>query len=411
MNARLCLRLLSSEAIRSLARNKVRTALATLAIMVGVATVIWVVAIGRAGKQKAVGELDKLGDNLIWLEAGSRSASGVRTGNHGMTTLTAKDADAIRKEVPLVARVSENVDGNLQAIYGGRNWSTHFRGVSPEYLEIKKWEIDKGSYFDADQTDHFAMVCVIGETVRRQLFGDESAIGESIRMRDQWFVVIGTLVAKGQGPTGQDQDDTVMLPWTTAMKRITGKDVTWLDDILISAVSTDAIPAATKQIEGLIRERHQIRIGADDDFNIRHPEEIVKAKIKSSETLEMLLTAIASIALIVGGIGIMNVMFASVAQRTNEIGVRVAIGATPSAIQLQFLGEAVMLTLFGGALGVLMSYGGAFLIEEKLGWELSMSRSISFGAVMFSVAVGVFFGYVPAHRAAQLDPIDALRNE
>ncbi|MDB4955162.1 MAG: Macrolide export ATP-binding/permease protein MacB [Myxococcales bacterium] len=411
MNARVCARLLSNEALRSLARNKVRTGLATLAIAVGVATVIWVVGIGRAGKDKAVSELDKLGDNLIWLEAGSRNAAGVRTGSHGQTTLTAKDAEAIRRECPLVAKVSENTDGNLQAVYGGRNWSTHFRGVSPEYLDIKKWEVAEGAFFDGDQMDHFATVAVIGETVRRQLFGDDHAIGEKIRMRGHWFTVIGTLVAKGQGPTGQDQDDTVMLPWTTAMKRLNGKDVTWLDDILLSAVAPEAIPAATAQVEGLVRERHKIAAGADDDFNIRHPEEIVKAKIKSSETLEMLLMALASIALMVGGIGIMNVMFASVAQRTAEIGIRVAIGASPAAIQVQFLGEAVMLTLFGGGLGVLLSYAGAFLIEEKLGWQLSMAPQTSAGAVAFSVTVGVLFGFIPAHRAAQLDPIDALRNE
>jgi putative ABC transport system permease protein len=406
---RLWARLLSLEALAALARNKVRTSLAILAIAVGIATVIWVSAIGRAGKEQALAQLDALGDNLIWIEAGSRSVNGLRSGSHGENTLTARDAAAIRDECPQIARCSENVDGSLQVVAGDHNWNTRFRGVSPDYAEVKKWRIAAGAYFTADQTEHSESVVVIGATVAHQLFGDAPAVGQAIRAGNNWFEIVGVLAPKGPSATGQDQDDTVMMPWTTAQRRIVGKDVTWLDDILCSAATTDAIPAATAEVVSLLRERHHI--DGDDDFNIRHPEELLQAKLKSSKTLERLLLVIASISLMVGGIGIMNVMLASVAQRTREIGVRMAIGARPAAIRLQFFGEAIMLGLIGGALGVLASLAGSSLLESYLGWPLASAPRTSAEAVAFSIAVGVVFGYYPARRAANLDPIDALRSE
>ena len=404
-------RLMTIEALRSLARNKVRTSLAMLAITFGVATVIWFVAIGKAGRDSALAEFDKLGDNLIWLEAGSRQTNGVRTGSHGMNTLTVADAAAIRAECPLVARVSENVDGNLQLIGPNRNWNSHYRGVSPEYREIRAWQMARGEFFTDDQLAHFDHVIVIGETVRRELFDDADGVGEHVRLHGATFEVIGVLAPKGPSATGQDQDDTVMMPWTTAQRYVTGKDVTWLDDILISAASTDQIADATREVTDLIRERHHIALGGEDDFNIRHPEELLKAKLKSTETLGRLLLAIASIALLVGGIGIMNMMLAAVAQRTREIGLRGAIGARPSAIRVQFLGEAVMLTAIGGALGVALANLAAPVISDKLGWPMVMAPRASVLACGFAVAVGVAFGLYPASRAARLDPIDALRTE
>jgi putative ABC transport system permease protein len=411
MQLRVVVRLMIIEAVRALARNLVRSGLAMLGIAVAVAIVITVVALGRASVEASEAELDKLGDNLVWVEAGSRNVAGARTGTHGMNTLTARDADAIRDEVPLIKDVSENVDGGFLVIYGDRNWRTRWRGVALVYQTIKRWELVAGAYFDDEQTEYAARVVVIGETVRRELFAGVDPVGETVRIGDVGFEVIGVLAPKGQSPSGQDQDDTVMMPWTTAMKRIVGKDQTWLDDILCSARSPDAIKPATAQISELLRQRHHIEPGAEDDFNVRHPEELLQARIKTSNTLRLLLLTLASIAMAVGGIGVMNVMLASVSQRITEIGLRCAVGARPSAIQLQFLGEAVVLSLVGGGLGVVLGELSAWLFEDKLGWRLAMSAEINVAAVLASLVVGVVFGLYPAVRAARVDPIVALRTE
>jgi putative ABC transport system permease protein len=411
MQLRVVVQLTVVEAVRALSRNLVRSGLAVLGIAVAVAIVITVIALGRASIEASEAELDKLGDNLVWIEAGSRNVAGARTGTHGMTTLTARDADAIREEIPLIKDVSENVDGGFLVIYGDRNWRTRWRGVAPVYQRIKRWKLAAGAFFDDDHTEHAARVVVIGETVRRELFSGVDPIGETVRIGDIGFEVIGVLAPKGQSPTGQDQDDTVMMPWITAMKRIVGKDQTWLDDILCSAASADAIKPVTAQISELLRQRHHIEPGAEDDFNVRHPEELLQARIKTSNTLRLLLLGLASIAMMVGGIGVMNVMLASVSQRIAEIGLRCAVGARPSAIQLQFLGEAVVLALLGGGLGVVLGELSGYVFQDKLGWKLAMSPDISAVAVLASVAVGVVFGLYPAVRAARVDPIVALRTE
>ncbi|MEP6860501.1 MAG: ABC transporter permease [Deltaproteobacteria bacterium] len=407
---RLVLRLLTIEPLRALARNKVRALLAILGIMIGVATVIAVIAIGHAGTSQALSALDALGENLVWIEAGSRNANGVRTGSHGMETLVPGDAQAIRDECPLIARCSENIDGRIQVIGEAGNWLTQFRGVSPEYLSVRRWDVARGEFFTDDDVVHATPVLVIGATVASKLFGDEDPIGGRIRINKSQFTVVGVLAAKGQSATGQDQDDTIMMPWTTTRARIVGKFQTWLDDILCSAVDSSAIKTAGIQVGELLRDRHRIATGADD-FNIRHPEDLAKAKIKSAETLERLLLVIGSLAMMVGGVGIMNVMLASVAQRTTEIGIRVAIGARPSAIRLQFLGEAMMLTAIGGGLGVLLGATTSPAIARMLGWEITMSPRASVIAFVSAVAVGVFFGFYPALRASRLDPIEALRAE
>ncbi|MGE5183927.1 MAG: ABC transporter permease [Acidobacteriota bacterium] len=411
MHPRTLLRLLLIEPVRALARNKVRSGLAMLGITSGVATVIWVIAIGRAGTASALSALDNLGDNLVWIEAGSRNAAGVRTGTHGMNTLVPADADAIRREVPLIVKVSENVDGRIQVIYGGANWNTQYRGVGPDYRDIRKWEVVRGEFFNNEDVRTARTVLVIGDTVRRRLFGDDDPLGEKIRINSSLFEIVGVLAPKGQTSTGYDLDDTVMMPWTTAMRRVVGKNQTWLDDILCSAVSTERIRAAGVQASALLRERHHIAPGAEDDFNIRHPEDLLKARVKSAETLELLLVALALMSLVVGGIGIMNVMLASVSQRTAEIGLRMAIGAAPDAIRLQFLGEAVVLTTLSGGLGVLLAISVAPYVGDALGWRLAMSSRVDALALVFAASVGICFGMYPAVRASRLDPIVALRKD
>jgi putative ABC transport system permease protein len=409
MHVRLAARLLTLEAIRSLARNKLRSALAMLGIAAGVATVIGVMAISRAGTAQALAALDDLGDNLVWIEAGSRNANGVRTGSHGMETLVPADAEAIRRDAPRIARVSENVDGRVQVIYGGNNWNTQYRGISPDYMHVRKWQLSRGRYVEDEDVERARTVIVIGDTVRRKLFGDDDPIGEKIRIGKSMFEVVGVLAVKGQSATGGDQDDTVMMPWTTAFRRVARQ--TWLDDIVCSAVTTDQIREAGDEVAAVLRERHHIQPGAEDDFNIRHPEDLLKAKVESARTLQRLLVAIALMSLLVGGIGIMNVMLAAVAQRKQEIGIRIAVGARPAAIQLQFLAEAVVLTTTSGALGVVLGICGAPTIASMLEWRIAMSPAVDVLALLFAVGVGVAFGFYPAWRASQLDPIAALRLE
>jgi putative ABC transport system permease protein len=400
---------LLGSSLRALLRNKLRSLLTVLGITIGIAAVICVVAIGKAGQARVEQQLNNLGDNFVWIEAGGRAVNGVRTGPRGTNTLTLGDAAAIKNQIPLIKSVSPNVDASSQVVYGNQNWFTTYRGVSPEYFDIKRWVVDQGSVFTADDIERAADVCVIGRTVRDQLFGAEDPLGQVIRLRTLPCKVVATLRPKGLSVSGQDQDDTIILPYTTAQKKLLG--VTWLDDILSSAVSQDVVKLAGQQAGALLRDRHHLRPEEEDDFNIRNPEDVIEAQIEASHTLTLLLVAIASISLVVGGIGIMNVMLVSVTERTREIGVRVAVGATEESIQLQFLGESVMLSLVGGAAGVLIGIGGSFFLGHTLGWPMQMSVESVLVAALFSVAVGVFFGYYPARKASLLDPIEALRYE
>ncbi|MCA1825951.1 MAG: ABC transporter permease [Myxococcales bacterium] len=399
------------HAIRSLVRNKLRSVLAAIAIMIGIGAVVCVVAIGRAGSKRAEDALQSLGDNFVWIEAGSRAPSGVRTGSHGTTSLTVEDAQAIARDVPLIKRVTPNVDGRAQVVYGNRNWNTHWRGINQEYFDIRHWPVGRGAPFLEDDVAHVRSIVLLGQTVRQKLFGDEDPIGKVVRINEQLFTVTGVLAIKGQSAMGQDQDDTVILPWTTAQRKLRGKNQYWLDDILCSAAAPEALNPAIADVISLLRQRHHIRPGAEDDFNVRRPDEIIEAQIETSHTLETLLISIAAIALVVGGIGVMNVMLVSVTERTREIGVRLAVGATEKAVQLQFLGEAVMLTLFGGVFGVLLGGAGCFAIARILGWSVSVPPDALVIAPLCSIAVGLFFGFYPARVAARLDPIEALRHE
>jgi putative ABC transport system permease protein len=393
----------------ALLRNKMRSALTVLGITIGIGAVICVVAIGNAGQAQVEQQLNNLGDNFVWIEAGGRAVNGVRTGTHGTKSLTLADAVAVKTQVPLIKNVSPNVDGQVQIIYGNQNWFTTYRGVSPEYFDIKRWFVQEGAAFTQDDVDRAADVCAIGRTVREQLFRGEDPIGKVMRVKDLPCTVVATLQPKGLSVSGQDQDDTIIMPYTTVQKKIKG--ITWLDDILCSAVSQNAVKLAGQQAAALLRDRHHLRPEEEDDFNIRNPEDIIQAQLAASQTLTVLLVAIASISLVVGGIGIMNVMLVSVTERTREIGVRLAVGATEEAIQLQFLGESVMLSLVGGVAGVLLGIIGSILVGQMLRWPMEVSVGAVLIAAVFSVAVGVFFGFYPARKAALMDPIEALRHE
>jgi putative ABC transport system permease protein len=397
------------SALWSLLRNKMRSLLTVLGITIGIAAVICVVAVGEAGQAQVEEQLNNLGDNFVWIEEGGRAVNGVQTGSHGQNTLTLGDAEAIQKQIPLIKAVSPNVDGSVQVIYGNQNWFTRFRGVSPEYFDIKRWVVDQGAAFTHDDVENAANVCAIGRTVRAQLFGAENPIGKVIRVVDMPCKVVATLQPKGLSMSGQDQDDTILLPYSVAQKKLKGN--AWLDDILCSAVSQDVVKLAGQEASVLLRDRHHLRPEAPDDFNVRNPEDIIQAQLSASRTLTILLVTIASISLLVGGIGIMNVMLVSVTERTREIGVRVAVGATEGAIRMQFLAESVMLSLVGGTAGVLLGIAGTFVAGKTLDWPMQLSPQAVLVAGVFSAAVGVFFGYYPAIKASRLDPIEALRSE
>ena len=391
-------------AVWALMRNKTRSLLTVLGITIGIAAIICVVAIGQAGQAEVQRQLFELGNNLVWIESGSRQVNGVRVGQHTSPTLTMGDAYAIRDQLSLITSVSPHLYDPIQVIYGNQNWFTQYRGVAPEYFDIKRWAVDQGALFTQDDVEQAADVCVLGREVKDRLFGSADAIGEVIRFKGIPCKVVATLQGKGQG-----QDDTFMLPYTTAQKKLKG--VVRVDDIMASAASQDVVRLAGQEAAAILRDRHRLRPGAEDDFNIKNPEEIIRAQLESSRALSILLITIASISLLIGGIGIMNVMLVSVTERTREIGVRVAVGATEGAIRLQFLSESVMLSLIGGAAGVLLGVVGSFVIGRSFGWSMELSPEAILIAVLFSVGVGLFFGYYPARKAALLNPIDALRYE
>ncbi|HZI56534.1 MAG TPA: ABC transporter permease [Verrucomicrobiae bacterium] len=397
------------EALQALVRNRIRSLLTMLGIIMGVGSFICVVSVGHAGSSRVETQLSNVGDNLVWVEAGSRARSGVRIGSRGTKTLMAGDGQAVLEQVPGVKSVSPNVDGRVQVVYGNLNWSTQYRGVSPDYFEIRKWAIRLGGAFTQDDMERNAPVCVIGQTVATNLFEDEDPLGKTMNINSVPFKVIGVLQSKGFSSTGQDQDDFVVMPLTTAQKRITGTE--WLDDIFFSAASRQEIPEVTRGIVGVMRERHHLRSNEDDDFNIRTPEELIRAQLAAANVFTLLLGSAASLSLLVGGIGIMNIMLISVTERTREIGIRLAVGATEQDIQLQFLSEAIVMSLIGGIFGVLAGVLGAFALQRTLHWDIQLSTQIMAIAGLFSAGVGIFFGYYPARKAAQLDPIEGLRYE
>jgi putative ABC transport system permease protein len=398
-----------SEAMKSLRRNLIRTFLTVLGLVVGIAAFICVVGVGKAGSAKVEHELQKLGDNMIWIEAGSRATNGVRFGTRETKSLNLEDARAIFAEIPGLKRMSPNVDGRVQVIYGTQNWNTTYRGVAPEYFDIRRWEIQTGTIFTHDDVDRNVPVCLLGQTIVENLFPNEDPVGKSIRVQAMPCRVIGVFQPKGASASGSDQDDFVAMPYTTAMKRIGG--TSWLDDIFFSAASRTAIPSATRQAVALLRERHHLHPDEPDDFNIRSPEDVIRMQLQSSQIFTWLLGTIASLALLVGGIGIMNIMLVSVTERTREIGVRLALGATEEHIQFQFLAEAVAISFLGGLLGVIAGIGASSLFQSTLQWDIQLTPRLLVFSGLFAAGIGIFFGYYPSRKASQLNPIEALRYE
>jgi putative ABC transport system permease protein len=396
-------------AMLALARNKMRSALTILGIIIGVAAVICTVAIGEGASNQVQQQISNLGDNLLFISAGSVNRGGVQMGSSATKTLTVGDAQAIQQQIELVKAISPGTGTAAQVVYQNQNWFTQIRGVSPEYLSIRRWPVAEGSVFADRDVDTAADVCLLGRTVVENLFGNADPVGQTIRIRDLPFVVVGVLSPKGQSPFGQDEDDTVIMPYTTVEKKLAGTD--WLQYIMCSAVSQDATGPAQEQIASLLRERHHLRPDEDDDFIIRSADALAEAQAQSSRVMTLLLASIASVSLLVGGIGIMNIMLVSVTERTREIGVRMAIGATEEDVQMQFLSESLVLSLLGGAVGVLLGVIGSKVVSNMLHWPTSIPLESILIAVLFSAAVGIFFGYYPARKAAHLDPIQALRYE
>jgi len=390
-------------------RNKFRTTLTVLGIVIAIAAVICTVAVGQGATRQVQEQLTALGVNMVWIEAGGRNVNGVRTGNGQTKTLTVEDAAAIVAGVPQITSVAPNVDGPMQVAYGNQNWYTRIRGVSSEYFDIRNWHQDRGALFTSADSEHETNVCLLGSTVAQTLFGSSDPVGKTMRLQNQPFTVIGTMQPKGFSSTGYDQDDVVIIPYTTAMKKLKG--ISWLDDIYSSAVSAGAIPPATQEITGLLRQRHHLRSDEADDFNIRHPEEALQAQEQASRALTLMLAGIASISLIVGGIGIMNIMLVSVTERTREIGVRLTVGARERDVQTQFLAEAVAVGVLGGVAGVPLGIAVSVVASRMFRWPSLISPTAIAVAVILSLAVGILFGYYPARTASRLDPIEAIRYE
>jgi putative ABC transport system permease protein len=396
-------------ALRALARNKLRSALTMLGIIIGVGAVIAMVGIGNGAQKEVQNRIAAMGTNLLYVSAGSVNMGGTHLGAGATQTLVSSDVAAILSEAPAVANATPVSSASTQLVFGNQNWATTVTGTEPQYFDIRDWAFSQGDTFSQDDVRRAANVAVIGETVRQNLFGNSNPVGQTIRAGNLPFTVVGVLTSKGTSGMGGDQDDGIYVPITTLQKKITGQD--WLRNIMVSAKSQGESYAAQDQITAILRDRHRIRAGAPDDFSIRNLADIAELADQSAQVMTMLLASIAGVSLIVGGIGIMNIMLVSVTERTKEIGVRVAIGATEQDVQRQFLLESVVLSLLGGAFGIIVGIGSSILINYVLHWTVSVSMLAVGAAVIFSTAIGVAFGYYPARKAARLDPIEALRFE
>ena len=398
-------------AFRALVRNKMRAALTMLGIIIGVSAVIAMVSIGQGASASVQAQIDSIGTNLLFVSAGSQNVGGVRsgTGDTGNNVLTVEDLEAIKREVPSVSMVTPSVNTRVQLIAGNMNWNTSLQGVSEQYPDIRKWSIQSGAFFTDADVRTAGRVIVIGQTLADTLYAGSDPVGQTIRVSNLPFRVVGVMSAKGQDPQGRDQDDIAFAPYTTVQKKVLGRDR--IQIAYVSAISQDATYTAQSQITELLRQRHKLTASEPDDFTVRNMTDIAEAANETSRTMTILLACIAGVSLLVGGIGIMNIMLVSVTELTREIGIRMAIGARSSAVRSQFLIESIVLSLTGGTVGIILGVGLSLAIPAMLGWPTLVSMMAIVGSVIFSAAVGIFFGYYPARKAAALDPIEALRYE
>ena len=399
-------------AYRSLRANRMRSILTMLGMVIGVSAVIAMVAIGAGANERIAAQISSIGSNLLLVLPGSTTSGGLRSGFGSAPTLTMADARAIGRELPAVRLAAPSIRSTSPVVYGNQNWSTLIQGVTPEYFEIREYRLAEGRFFTSDEVDAYSKVAVVGRTVVRNLFGDESPVGEILRIKRVPFTIVGVLAEKGQSPQGQDQDDIIIAPITTVQNRLFGSGHPGSVGVIIAqAVDRESIDAAEREVVSLLRQRHRIGSGQEEDFSVRNLSEMLAVAEASTRVMSLLLGAIASVSLLVGGIGIMNIMLVSVTERTREIGIRLAVGARERDILVQFLIEAVSLSVAGGAVGILLGIGGSLLISRFAGWSTLISPGAVLVAFSFSAAVGIFFGFYPARKASRLDPIEALRHE
>jgi putative ABC transport system permease protein len=396
-------------AARALRRNKLRTLLTMLGMIIGVGAVIAMVSIGNGAKSQIEAQIAGMGQNVVLVFSGSFTRGGARSGWGGAGTLTIDDAEAIQREVLGVTAVSPEIRTRTQVVAGNQDWNTSIQGESPEYFDIRQWPLMGGSAFTAQDVRNANKVAVIGKTIADQLFPGEDPIGQIVRIKNVPFIIQGMLVPKGLSVQGQDQDDFIIIPYTSAMKRV--QRVTMLGAIIVQAAKPSLLTVVQQQITELLRQRHRITQGKDDDFTVRNQQEIAEMATAQSKTMTALLAGVAVISLIVGGIGIMNIMLVSVTERTREIGIRMAIGARGRDILLQFLVEAVTLGVVGGLVGIGIGILASKLIAAKWNWPALVPPEWIVVAFLVSALIGIFFGFYPARKASQLDPIDALRYE
>ncbi|ODS53138.1 MAG: hypothetical protein ABS36_14455 [Acidobacteria bacterium SCN 69-37] len=396
-------------ALRALLRNRLRSTLTALGISVGIAAVMSTVALGAGGTAAIEAQLDALGEDFVWIMPGSANTAGVRGGSNSRRTLTADDAYAVEAAVPAIGACSSVVNGREQVIIGNRNWRTRLVGIAPSYFDIRKWTVATGTIFSDYQVAQRAKVALLGANVADELFGSTDPIGATVRIGLFPFTIIGVLARRGSDRSGVNQDDVVVMPYTTAQRSIEGR--TYVSEIICSTRSAADTLLAEHGASEVLRLRHGIPVGGDDDFYIRRPQESLNLRLSSMATMGLMLASVAAVSLVVGGIGIMNIMLVSVTERTREIGLRLAIGARARDIRIQFLIEAVVLGLFGALIGIAIGLVASSLMTSMFGWQTIVSVNAMATAVAFAVSAGLIFGYFPASRAAARTPIDALRDE
>ncbi|MBP7864748.1 MAG: ABC transporter permease [Acidobacteria bacterium] len=398
-------------AVRALGRNKMRSFLTMLGIIIGVGAVIAMVSIGQGAQELVQDQISSIGTNILYIWPGSMTQGGVRGGAGAASTLTDEDVMAVERECPAVAAATPIVRSSGQMVFGNQNWFASVQGASEKFLKVRNWSVQEGVFFEEGDVRSAKRVVVLGKTIVDNLFPGLSPVGQTIRIRNLPFLVIGVLTPKGQSMMGQDQDDVAIMPYTTVQRKLLGQTILSINSAMISCVSAAATKSAETQITELLRQRHRIGPGQPDDFMVRNMTDVADAAQQTNQVMTLLLGSIAAVSLLVGGIGIMNIMLVSVTERTREIGIRMAIGARPGQIRLQFLSESLLLSLLGGAFGVGLGIALSLVIAHFLQWPTHLSSVSIFLSFGFAAGVGVFFGYYPAHKAASLDPIDALRYE